>query len=268
MALSTVCSLICFCTIGFGICNGAPKKLAARDLDLFLKWAEDDKQNIWELSGQFEGDIVFNHDVSKNGIIHDESRRWKNNEIPYEFDPDFPDDAKLYVDDVLKEFANVSCVKVRPKNKDDEDYVYVQNEESGCFSSVGREGGKQILNLYGDEKGKKCITKGVIIHEFLHAVGFYHQQSSHDRDDYVNINWDNIEKVHKHNFEKYSEKEVSHFGVPYDYGSVMHYSDYAFSKNGKKTIEAKKPNVTLGQRNGFSPSDVQKLNLMYNCNDV
>jgi hypothetical protein len=41
------------------------------------------------------------------------------------------------------------------------------------------------------------------------------------------------------NFNKYNASTVTSFGVPYDYGSVMHYGEYAFSKNGNKTIEPK-----------------------------
>jgi hypothetical protein len=40
----------------------------------------------------------------------------------------------------------------------------------------------------------------------------------------------------EHNFRKYNEATVTNFGVQYDYGSIMHYSAYAFSKNGKTTI--------------------------------
>lgn len=38
------------------------------------------------------------------------------------------------------------------------------------------------------------------------------------------------------NFEKYSNKEVTHFNTTYDYYSVMHYTAYAFSKNKQPTI--------------------------------
>lgn len=37
-----------------------------------------------------------------------------------------------------------------------------------------------------------CLRHGVIIHEFLHALGFYHQHSVPDRDEYVDILWQNI----------------------------------------------------------------------------
>ena len=51
---------------------------------------------------------------------------------------------------------------------------------------------------------------------------------------------------------------------PYDYGSVMHYSKKAFTKNGMLTIVPKpNPNVELGQRIGLSDIDKQELLAVY-----
>lgn len=59
---------------------------------------------------------------------------------------------------------------------------------------MGRAGGAQQLNLQPNEIGKGCFKPGTILHEFLHAMGFYHQQSASDRDDFVEIVTENIEK--------------------------------------------------------------------------
>ena len=52
----------------------------------------------------------------------------------------------------------------------------------------------------------------------------------------MTINWQNIEPGYYSNFFKYSEDEVTGFGVEYDYDSAMHYSSTGFSINGEETI--------------------------------
>ena len=54
---------------------------------------------------------------------------------------------------------------------------------------IGRQGGKQQISL-----GRGCGYKGVAIHEMMHALGFYHEQSRLDRDNYSTINWNNINR--------------------------------------------------------------------------
>lgn len=52
--------------------------------------------------------------------------------------------------------------------------------------------------------GQGCVHHGVIVHEFMHAAGFWHEQSRYDRDKHVVINWKNIIGDMKYNFGKVS----------------------------------------------------------------
>ncbi|CAL4125409.1 unnamed protein product, partial [Meganyctiphanes norvegica] len=130
-----------------------------------------------------------------------------------------------------------------------------------CWSMVGRTGGMQKLSI----RKNGCVHFGIIIHEFMHAAGFWHEQSSHNRDNYISVHLENIRDDKQHNFYKgTSNKDL---GLQYDYHSIMHYRAHSFSKNGRQTITPKEEGVTIGQRNGFSELDVKGLNLLYKCED-
>jgi len=93
---------------------------------------------------------------------------------------------------------------------------------------VGRQGGKQYVSLGLPDQS--CYNHvGVVIHELGHVIGFFHEQSRTDRDQYVRIEWGNIKPRAFENFERYSIWEVDSLDVPYDYNSIMHYPSYVIS---------------------------------------
>lgn len=60
-----------------------------------------------------------------------------------------------------------------------------------CYSYIGRIGVGQVVSL--DSTCFNGGLPGTTIHELMHAVGFFHEQSRTDRDDYVSINYPNIQ---------------------------------------------------------------------------
>lgn len=68
-------------------------------------------------------------------------------------------------------------------------FVFQSYFHTSCWSSVGnRQQGLQQLSI-----GANCDRIATVEHEFLHALGFWHEQSRSDRDDYVSIIWDRIQ---------------------------------------------------------------------------
>merc|ERR1712126_214871 len=69
----------------------------------------------------------------------------------------------------------------------------------GCYSMIGQIGGEQKISL-----GAGCTPRGTVMHEMMHALGFYHEQSRLDRDRYITIYNKNIIAGMGFNFKKYN----------------------------------------------------------------
>merc|ERR1719250_460232 len=91
-----------------------------------------------------------------------------------------------------------------------------------------------------------------------------HEQSRPDRDQHVQIVFDNIIAGMEHNFE--IQKHVNPAGTSYDLLSIMHYPPTAFSKNGRPTIIARGgAGEEFGTTQEPTETDLYELNTAYQC---
>ncbi|KAG1668557.1 Zinc metalloproteinase nas-7 [Nymphon striatum] len=211
------------------------------------------------LAGLFEGDIRgINSTESRNGILS-AYQKWPNAVIPYVISRHYNSAERAVIAKAMKFYLTYTCVKFTPRTNQ-RDYIHI-TRGSGCSSHVGRRGGVQYVSL-----GYGCVASGTVQHELMHAAGFWHEQSRHDRDKYVKIIWTNIVAGMKFNFQKISSRTSQTFGESYDYNSLMHYNAYAFTKyRGRATIVPKQKGATIGNRRQLSTIDLAKLNKLYQC---
>ena len=102
----------------------------------------------------------------------------------------------------------------------------ITDELTVCTGYTGRQ-----ANIGSDMAGVLGFSfSDRIVHEFMHAIGFWHEQSRPDRDDHVTINWHNIRDSKHRQFVKVHIDQANMVG-PYDICSVMHYGEAFFRKD-------------------------------------
>ncbi|XP_035534671.1 low choriolytic enzyme-like isoform X2 [Morone saxatilis] len=178
-------------------------------------------------------------------------------EIPFLISQEYDDTERSTILQATKDFESKTCIRFIPRATRTE-YISIE-PRVGCSSLLGRIGDKQVVSLqrFG------CVQKGIIQHELLHALGFYHEHTRSDRDQHVRINWANISEYYVSDFQL---MDTNNLNTPYDYSSIMHYGRTAFGKNRSETITPiPDPSVPIGQTVGLSDIDIIKINRLYKC---
>ncbi len=184
--------------------------------------------------------------------------RWSQGIVPYEMSNSLPLPSKIAIleaMDTWQRSTHIKFVEVDPHREYADYLAFVPGSGTTCSSFVGKQGGAQVVIL-----ASRCATMN-IAHEIGHALGLWHEQSRGDRDKYIQIVWDNIDENYLYNFNQHLS-DGQDFG-DYDYQSIMHYTAYAFSKNGERTIVPLQDNIEIGQRDHLSNKDIAAVNAMY-----
>ena len=182
--------------------------------------------------------------------------RWPSCVMPFSIDTRLPDQDRVYA--AIEHWSSNTAFRFVERTQGNAalypNWVHF-SDALGCWSYVGMRGGMQPISL-----GPECDV-GSVIHEIGHAVGLWHEQSREDRDLYIRVNWENIQDGMKAQFNQ-RITDGDDYG-PYDYGSIMHYPKWAFSKNGLDTVTPIDPTVEIGQRMALSPGDIATVAKMY-----
>ncbi|MGV3766473.1 MAG: M12 family metallopeptidase [Chitinophagaceae bacterium] len=156
-------------------------------------------------------------------------RHWPNGTIPFVIDEDFSEDDR---DIILAAIGNwetgVSSLNFVERTNQTNYILFAPS--TGNNSYVGMIGGEQKINLIQDPTWGVDITAAM--HEIGHAIGFYHEQSRSDRDNFIVVNWDNIRPNMQHNFRTYVERNIPGLEIgTFDFGSIMLYPSFINDEN-------------------------------------
>lgn len=181
-------------------------------------------------------------------------RPWSTRVIPYHIQPDVVNPDRIQ--QALALFDRTVLRFVQHTNE--QDALVFENAEGVCKSYVGRIGGFQPIWI------PPGCGPSEIAHEILHALGFIHEQNRFDRDEFINVLFNNIEEKYRFNFEKLPPEYMLVSGLaPFDFNSLMMYPVWMFVSGGQATMESKIRDRQIQPSPGLSDADVARVNAAF-----
>uniref|UniRef100_A0A7M5V4G7 Metalloendopeptidase n=1 Tax=Clytia hemisphaerica TaxID=252671 RepID=A0A7M5V4G7_9CNID len=191
-------------------------------------------------------------------------RLWTDRIIPYVIHPNVPD--KALIESTIEYFNNLSCVQWIPKKSEHEQYVTFQPSTT-CSSLIGRNqnGNHQSIFI-----GQECSYRPIILHEMYHVMGFQHEMKRFDRNDNIEVLWENILPGFERYFKKLLPEKTLFPDYPYDISSILHYGSFAYSKYSSlpTTLQSNGMRIRPIKERSLTQMDIQKLNDLYKCKDT
>ena len=177
--------------------------------------------------------------------------RWPDGKVPFRINSNLNNPER--VTQAIEHWEQQTPIRFHDRTTEVD---FVEFRLSGnCSSSIGRQGGIQFVNL-----GPQC-TRGNVIHELGHTLGLWHEQSREDRDNFITIDFSNVDPLAIHNFDQHIT-DGDDVGA-YDFGSIMHYPAIAFPLDPSKPTIITKNGEAIGQRIALSAGDIAAIKEIY-----
>ncbi|KAL5583821.1 hypothetical protein FOVSG1_015392 [Fusarium oxysporum f. sp. vasinfectum] len=220
--------------------------------------------------------------LEKRGSM-DAYQLWDSAEIPYILQS-LPHDLSDSIRSAMREWEQSTCIRFLPKTTQSA-WANFKKYDDGCFArGLGSPGsGERIVNLdypnawekiFSFGTYKACLEAGTPAHELGHLIGLTHEHQRPDRDQYIRILTDRIEKD---SLDQFTIDTTADVHVPFDYNSVMLYDTKAFAKtnaltpiSGSKSLKHTMETITDKEIDPWgSPTanDFKAVNDAYKCEE-
>jgi hypothetical protein len=183
-------------------------------------------------------------------------RTWDKPEIPYVINPTLPNPQR--VETALDYFRQNTPVRFIPYTGQ-KDAISFETGQDNCYSFIGKTGGVQPIHL-----SPNCQAPQ-IMHEIMHVLGFVHEQSRPDRDQYIEVLWDHIQENYKSEYaivpESFFDAERA---TPFDFRSIMMYSPQGFAiQPDLPTMRPLGSTSIAPVQEGLSEEDIRKIRSLF-----
>ncbi|GMR39032.1 hypothetical protein PMAYCL1PPCAC_09227 [Pristionchus mayeri] len=225
----------------------------------------------------YEGDILLTKEQLSSIVSNPHSKRqaqwtfnypnniWKGAPISYYFDRNFPSNKIPSVRAAIKFWESHTCVRFQENGGGRARVRFING--NGCYAMIGKTGGEQVISI-----GYGCDWIGTIAHEIEHTLGVWHTQARYDRGNYVSINAWNVLPNQLYNFNTQAQSYTNLFGIPYEFGSVMHYAENDFARDRSRSTIVAKNGYERFQHSmsNYLPTfyDIKLINTYYKCYDA
>lgn len=184
-------------------------------------------------------------------------RKWPNNTVIYRID-NLTSTMRDRFNQAMKEWETKTDIRFKERTNE-KNYVTVSRTGDNCSCGVATIG---MFQNRGFIRIGSQAPLSVIVHEIGHTLGYLHEQSRPDRDQYVNVLFENITNGAEDQF------FISRNSIPLtkelDLNSIMMYGSYTFSKDRRSpTIVDKNGNAYRKSTPGLSQGDIDGTNQAY-----
>lgn len=146
---------------------------------------------------------------------------WPNGVMPVEFDPGITTAERALFMATCATWTAETPFRCAPHTSEAQFAFVAKQTAADCSASVGRPGsGNGQVNLAAG-----CWTADIVLHELGHAIGLMHEHQRVDRDQYIWVDSSSPQVTARPT--AYDAQTAVVGRGPYDFLSVMHYSDWA-----------------------------------------